>query len=87
VRALDVSGGGLAIRLELTIPLGDIVEVYFELPIGFAVEARAEVVRSEPGATALRFVGLDREALVALRSYCRISGIQRLESQPAPASR
>ncbi len=84
VRALDVSGSGLSLVTgdeDLDFELGSIVEVYFELPIGYAVEARAQVVRRDSGVTALRFLDLDREAEVALRSYCRISGLHQLELQ------
>ena len=85
-RARDVSGGGISVSSGLSLTIGNIVEVYFELPIGFAVEARAEVIRTEDGTTARRFLDLDKEAVVALRSYCRISGLHRLENA-APASR
>lgn len=81
--AHDVSRGGLSLRADLGVDLGSIVEVYFELPIGYAVEARAEVVRRAEGVTGLKFVALTREDEVALRSYCRISGLHRLDFEDA----
>ncbi|MBI3201104.1 MAG: PilZ domain-containing protein [Myxococcales bacterium] len=77
-RALDVSRGGLSIESELELAAGEVVQVYFELPIGVAVEARAVVTRCEKNHIALRFVELDHEAEIALRSFCRISGLHRL---------
>ncbi len=81
--AHDVSRGGLSIRAELALEVGSEVEVYFELPIGYAVETKAEVVRRQDGVTALRFLALKREDEVALRSFCRISGLHRLETEEA----
>ena len=78
-RALDVSRGGLSIQSELELAPGEIVQVYFELPIGVAIEARAVVTRCEKNGIALRFVELDHEAEVALRSFCRISGLHRVK--------
>ncbi|MBX3131558.1 MAG: hypothetical protein KF718_32880 [Polyangiaceae bacterium] len=40
--------------MDVPFEVGAIVEVYFELPIGYAVEARAEVVRQANGPTAPR---------------------------------
>lgn len=79
VAAVDVSGSGLSIAVDVPLEVGAIVEVYFELPIGYAVEARAEVVRQANGLTALRFIELGRESQLALRSFCRISGLHALE--------
>ena len=50
IRTVDVSGGGLKVRSPLPVgavelAVGDRVTVYFELPIGFGVEAIAEVQR------------------------------------------
>ncbi|MBK9000850.1 MAG: PilZ domain-containing protein [Myxococcales bacterium] len=78
-RALDVSRGGISIESELELAVGEVVQVYFELPIGYAVEARATVTRCEKNQIALRFVEMDHEAEVALRSFCRISGLHRLD--------
>lgn len=78
VRSVDVSGGGIALKAESTaapLGLGDQVELYFELPIRYPIEAKAEVVRHDGELVVLRFVGLPREAELAVRSFCRISGL------------
>lgn len=79
LRARNVSGGGIAVDAGVTLEVGSVVEVYFELPIGVAIEAKAEVIRVEDGTMAFRFVDLDHEKVVALRSFCRLSGLHRLE--------
>lgn len=68
----------MSIETELELAPGEIVGVYFELPIGYAVEARAVVTRIELNRIALRFVEMDHEAEVALRSFCRISGLHSI---------
>lgn len=70
-RSQDVSVGGVAVACETPIPIGKTVEVYFELPNGFAIEATAEVVRATGTLVGLRFKNLDRRAVLALRSHCR----------------
>jgi hypothetical protein len=79
LRARNVSGGGIAVDASVVLEVGSVVEVYFELPIGVAIEARAEVVRVDGGTMALRFLELAHDQEVALRSYCRLSGLHRLE--------
>ncbi len=78
-RGLDVSRGGLAIETELELVPGQAVGVYFELPIGYAVEARAIVARRSGRLVGLRFAEMDRETEIALRSFCRISGLHALK--------
>ena len=78
-RVLNVSGGGAALETPVELEPGASVSLYFELPIGYAVETRAEVVRREADKVAVKFVELSREAEVALRSYCRISGLHRIK--------
>lgn len=73
-RTLDVSGGGVALECS-DLAVGSVVDLYFELPIGFAVEAKARVVRSVGGVVGLAFFDLAKETQVALRSFCRISGL------------
>lgn len=72
-RCIDVGGGGISLRTELPLADKERVSVYFELPIGVAVETTAEVVRREGDVIALRFVDAPREAVIAVRSFCRIS--------------
>ena len=79
IRAKNVSGGGIAIDAALELEIGSTVDVYFELPIGVAIEAKAEVVRIQEGTIAFRFVDLDHEKVVALRSFCKLSGLHRLD--------
>jgi len=69
-----VSVGGVAVACETPIPIGKVVEVYFELPNGIAIEATAEVVRSSGPMLGLRFKTLDRRAALALRAHCRATG-------------
>jgi PilZ domain len=71
----NVSGGGVAVRSTVDVPVGTLLDLYFELPTGIAVEASAEVIRRDGDRLALRFVEIDRELLVALRGFCRISGL------------
>lgn len=78
-RAVNVSAGGIAVQTELDLAIGERVDLYFELPIGYAVEARATVVRVVDGVAALRFEELSHEAQVALRSFTRISGLHRVK--------
>jgi hypothetical protein len=70
-RSQDVSVGGVAVSCESPLPIGKIVEVYFELPNGVAVEATAEVVRASGAVIGLKFKHMDRRAMLALRSHCR----------------
>lgn len=79
--ARNVSGSGLAVAADMVLELGRIVDVYFELPIGVAIEAKAEVVRAADGVLGLRFLDLEHDEEVALRSYCRISGLHRVTRQ------
>ena len=73
-RSQNVSEGGVAVACETPIPIGKIVEIYFELPNGFAVEATAEVVRASGALVGLKFQNLDRRAELALKSHCRAMG-------------
>lgn len=84
MRSVDVSGGGLLVRLEAPLAVGERVTVYFELPIGFGIEALAEVQRCEGDRAALRFLGLPRESELAIRSFCRVSGLMTVVRPPDP---
>jgi hypothetical protein len=70
-RVRDVSAGGLCLACSESLPLGDEVEVYFELPSRAAVEARAVVVRCSSDRIGLRVVSLDRASRLALLAHCR----------------
>lgn len=70
-RCENVSVGGVAVAGATRLPIGKMVEVYFELPSGVAVEAQAQVVRSQGDEAALRFLALDPNAEIALRAHCR----------------
>jgi hypothetical protein len=67
----NVSAGGVALSCRAPLAVGKTVELYFELPCGVAIEARAEVIRSSGGHVALRFTELDRDLEIALRAHCR----------------
>lgn len=75
-RSVNVSGGGLALRTDLVIDPGELVSVYFELPIGYGVESAATLVRRDGDLTILRFVDGPAEAILAIRAFCRVSGLQ-----------
>ncbi|MBK6518357.1 MAG: PilZ domain-containing protein [Polyangiaceae bacterium] len=81
-RLLNVSGGGLALRSELDLAVAERVSVYFELPIGFGVQADAEVLRREGAITVVRFVDAPSQAVLAIRSFCRISGLMPAYTGP-----
>jgi hypothetical protein len=76
-RSRNVSASGMAMTINGEFSVGAIVEVYFELPIGVSVEARGEVVRRSDNELALRFIDLDAKLALALRSFCRVSGLSR----------
>jgi hypothetical protein len=57
-RCVDISAGGISVSIERPLPLGTVVELYFELPMGVSVETRGEVVRAGRQRMALRFVEL-----------------------------
>ncbi len=84
-RSVDVSGGGIALRTDLPLACGERVGVYFELPIRYAVEGHAEVVRREGDLVVLRFTEIAHEAVVAVRSFCRISGLIPAVGAPPPS--
>ncbi|HVU03990.1 MAG TPA: PilZ domain-containing protein [Polyangiaceae bacterium] len=70
-RLEDVSVGGIGLSDAGPLTVGKTVEVYFELPSGVAVEARARVVRTNDGRAGLCFLSLDHAAELALRAHCR----------------
>ena len=78
-RSRNLSAGGIALTISGEFTVGAVVEVYFELPIGVSVEAKGEVVRRSENELALRFIDLDAKAALALRSFCRVSGLNRPE--------
>ena len=72
-RCIDLGPGGVRVHTGLPLAPGDELGVYLELPIGFAVETRAAVVRHEGDVVALRFVDPPRDAVIAIRGFCRMS--------------
>jgi hypothetical protein len=71
--SVDVSASGLAVASIIPAPVGTVVELYFELPSGIPIEAKAKVVRVAGDCTGLEFVDLARDAMLALRAHCRMS--------------
>lgn len=86
-RSVDVSGGGIALRTDLPLACGERIGVYFELPIRYAIEGQAEVVRREGDLVVLRFVEVAREAVLAMRSFCRFSGLMPAAAAPPSSQR
>ena len=85
-RGIDVSGGGIAVRTDVPIDPGERISVYFELPIGFAFESAAEVARRDGDLVVLRFVEATKESVLAVRSFCRISGLMPAVYGPASSA-
>lgn len=82
-RGIDVSGGGIAIHTDAQLDATERVSVYFELPIGYAFESTAELTRRDGDVIVLRFVDAPKEGLLAVRSFCRISGLMPAVYGPA----
>jgi hypothetical protein len=76
----NVSATGASVSVHPTMPVGTIVQVYFELPTGVAVEEPAEVVRQAGDEVGLRFVNLSAQNRLALRAYVRQ---QQLRGSPS----
>jgi len=76
-RCNDLSVGGLRVTTDHPLSQGTVVDLYFELPCRVAIEAQAQVVRTEPGAMALRFLAMDRESSAAVRAHCRLARSRR----------
>ncbi len=75
VRCENVSVGGVALECEgrAPLPIGKVVEIYFELPSRVSIETKARVLRADARHVVLRFESLDHDAEVALRAHCRIT--------------
>jgi hypothetical protein len=69
---VNLSGGGLGLRIEVWLPVGTVVTVSVELPDGKELKAAAEIVRYDDlasGTLAVRFLRLDQKALSAVHAY------------------
>lgn len=73
-RCRDVSTGGVTVWIDAPVGIGSEFDVYFELPSGLPVEARAVVLRASERGLVLQFVELGPRTMVALRAFCRPSG-------------
>ena len=91
----DVSPAGIGVETQAELPVGTLLEVYFELPTGNAVEARATVARAGTNRLGLRFEELAPEATGALREYsedwrrqllqsCATRGVKIVSHPPPP---
>jgi hypothetical protein len=67
----DVSLGGVSLSSTAHWSTGSVLDVYFELPTGRAVETRARVVALSPGRAHLSFLALNRKARAAVEAYVR----------------
>ncbi len=69
-RCRDVSEVGMGVEVTAPLTVGANVDVYFELPTGVAVEARAQVARSDGKSAGIRFAELSADGSRALKAYC-----------------
>lgn len=69
----DISPGGVAIRSERDWGAGAEVDLYFELPGGFAIEARAQFLGAGDGLCRFRFTQLGMPARSAIELHMRAS--------------
>ena len=67
----DVSIGGFSMRSDSEWLNGAVVDIYFELPNGRAVETQARVVARSPGRTHLSFLSLGPVLRAAVASYVK----------------
>jgi hypothetical protein len=65
----DISPGGVAIRSGRDWGPGAFVDLYFELPGGFAVDARAQFLGAADGLGRFRFVDLAPQARCAIKLH------------------
>lgn len=77
-RCRDVSLSGISVDSDQQLPEGTVVQVYFELPSGVAVETHAVVVRADGDVLGLRFVDLDEESRLAVRAHCRVGAMHQV---------
>jgi len=82
----DVSQAGLGVETRAELPLGTLLDVYFELPTGSAIEARASVARVAPNRIGLRFEYIAQGSADALREYCNGWRAQLLQNCAARAA-
>lgn len=68
-QTLDLSMGGVALRIGVACSRGEIVRVSLVLAGGQEIEAPAEVMRVGNGVIALRFVELNKPSLLAILSH------------------
>ena len=73
----NISMGGVAVRCERVLAIGERLEIYLELPNGFAVEAVARVVRTGGEDAGLQFLSMGNRASLALRALCRPDASER----------
>lgn len=76
----------MPVERSVELAVGERVTVYFELPIGFGIEATAEVHRFDGELVALRFVEISRESVLAIRSFCRVSGLMSVVRPPSSSA-
>ncbi len=69
----DISPGGLAIVSSRDWGAGAVVDLYFELPGGFAIETRARYLGYSEGLGRFSFVGLGMPARSAIELHMRAS--------------
>ena len=87
---VNLSGGGLGLRVEAWLPVGTVVTVTVELPDGEQLKTAAEIVRYDDlasGRLALRFLRLDQKALSAVHSCVASSAPPAPEDVPASSKR
>src|SRR5260370_40515675 len=89
-RMKNVSEGGLAIKLIDPMHLKGVVPVEFDIPSieSQTFQAKAEIVWSDAFEMGLRFLYIDKDSGVALKSWLSLLEAQcRLREQSEPSSR
>ncbi|MFZ5895287.1 MAG: PilZ domain-containing protein [Myxococcota bacterium] len=85
-RCRDVSQAGLGVETQAELKIGTWLDVYFELPTGVAVEARAQVTRVASNRIGIAFREIRQDCAAALREYCEGWRTQLLQSCAARAA-
>lgn len=68
-RSANVSAHGMLLRTNRSLSKGSVVDVYFELPTGRAVQTSGVVVAARPGSASLHFPAISTRDRAVLRRF------------------